>query len=117
MPPSRSTSGRQAPLGSAWGGDGGLYVLAADSPIYPERTWLRRYGSDGTAGPPLLETGPIAGAGLIGVRDGFAALGITVGRPEAAAQVVLVDVADSSRTTALPLAEEELGRVVAVRLR
>jgi hypothetical protein len=109
--------GEATPLGSAWGEDGGLYVLAADSPIYPERTWLRRYGSDGTAGPSLLELGPIAGAGLIGVRDGFAALGLTVSRPEVAAQVVLVDVADPARATALPLTEEELGQVVAVRLR
>jgi hypothetical protein len=93
----------RSPLGSAWGGDGGLYVLTADSPILPSHASLVRVGPGGVAGPPILETGPVAGVGLLGVRDGFAAVAITVGRPLAGLQIVLVDLADPARVSAVSL--------------
>jgi hypothetical protein len=105
------------PLGSAWDDNGGLWVLSADSLIYPQATSLDRYDSSGLVGSPVLTTGPIAGASLIGVRDGFAALAITVSRPTVGAQIVLLDLADPAAAAALPLTVEQLGAVAAVSLR
>ena len=92
-----------APLGSWWGGDGGLYVLTADSQLYPSEADLVRVGPDGTAGPPLLATGPITSAGFIGMLDGYAAVVISVSREGYDAQIVLVNVADPTQVSALPL--------------
>lgn len=93
----------RAPLGSWWGDDGNLYVLTADSELYPSEADLVRVGSDGTTGSPLLATGPITSAGFLGMRDGYAAVVISVTREGYDAQIVLVDVADPTRVSALPL--------------
>jgi hypothetical protein len=95
-------------LGSAWGGDGSLYVLSADAPLFPNVVTLARMDADGAVGPPLLETGPVAGGSLIDVRGGFAAI-ILWARGEdargalASAQVVTVDLANPARVSALSL--------------
>jgi hypothetical protein len=89
-------------LGSAWDGDGSLYVLSADAPLFPNRVTLARVDGDGTVGPPLLEAGPVAGASLIDVRGGFAAI-ILWARGGAEAQVVVVDLSDPDRISALTI--------------
>jgi hypothetical protein len=104
------------PIGSQWGDDGGLYVLTADALLFPDRTTLTRFGPDGTAGRPIIETGPIGGAGLIGVRDGFAGIVNVVNRPASAAQLLLVDVRDAARATAIPLPADRLATIVRVDL-
>lgn len=107
---------RAAPLGSAWGTDGGLYVLSADNFLFPARTVLERIGSDGSAGPPIVATGPITSAGLIGLRNGYAAIVVSVTRPSTAAQIIIVDVADPARTTALELPGDASASIVAAEL-
>jgi hypothetical protein len=91
------------PLGSAWDADGSLYVLSADSLLFPDRTSLVRVERDGSVGRPIFETGPVAGSSLLGVWNGFAALGLTVGQPSSASQLVLVDLAEPTRRAAVDL--------------
>jgi hypothetical protein len=91
------------PLGSGWDADGSLYVLSSDSLLYADSATLARIGPDGTAEPPLLATGPITSAGLLGIRDGFAAVAMWTTKPASAAQIVLVDLADPTRISALPV--------------
>jgi hypothetical protein len=105
------------PLAWAWGGDGSLYVLSSDSLLYPNHAELIRVDPDGVAGPPLLETGPLARAGLIGVRDGWAAVVLWAERPAVEIQIVLVDLADPARVTALPLPADGPGSIVGAELR
>jgi hypothetical protein len=104
------------PLGSAWGGDGSLYVLSADSPLFPDRVTLARVGPDGSLGEPLLEIGAITTASLLDVRDGYAAIVVWTSRPDVALQLVLVNLADPSRITARSL-PEDLGPIVAGEIR
>jgi hypothetical protein len=108
--------GRAAPLGSAWGTDGGLYVLSADNFLFPARVAFERISPDGSAGTPIVATGPITSAGLIGVRNGYAAIVISVTRPSTAAQIILVDVADPTRTSALVLPGDASASIVAAEL-
>jgi hypothetical protein len=89
------------PLGSGWGDDGSLYVLSADSLMYADQVVLTRVDRDGNQEPPILTTGPISGAILVGVRDGYAAVALWTTKPTAAAQLVLVDLADPARISAL----------------
>lgn len=91
------------PLGSGWDADGSLYVLSADSLLYADSATLARIGPDGIAEPPLLATGPITSAGLLGIRDGFAAVAMWMSKPAWAAQIVLIDLADPTRISALPV--------------
>jgi hypothetical protein len=65
------------------------------------RSALTRIGPDGVAGLPVLEFGPTAGGGLLGYRDGHIALVVTVSQPEVAFQIVLVDIADPGRISAV----------------
>ena len=104
------------PIGSDWGDDGGLYVLTADALLFPDRTTLTRFRPDGSAGQPIIETGPVGGAGLIGVRDGFAGIVNVVNRPTPGAQLVLVDVRDPARATAIPLPADRLATILAAGL-
>jgi hypothetical protein len=105
------------PIGSAWGRAGDLFILSADSLLFPKQSVVVRYGVDGVESEPLIEIGPVTGTGLLGYRDGFIGLGITVTRPEVASQIVLVDVADSTRRTALALPTEMTELMTAIRLR
>jgi hypothetical protein len=91
------------PRGSGWDADGSLYVLSSDSLLYADSATLARIGPDGTAEPPLLATGPITSAGLLGIRDGFAAVAMWTTKPASAGQIVLVDLADPTRISALPV--------------
>jgi hypothetical protein len=111
------TVGGGAPLGSWWGTDGGLYVLTADSQLYPSEADLVRVGPDGTAGSPLLATGPITSAGFLGLRDGYAAVVISASREGFNAQIVLVDVADPTRISALPLPIYSTASILSAELR
>jgi hypothetical protein len=106
-----------APLGSWWGADGGLYVLTADSQLYASEADLVRVGPDGTVGPPIVATGPITSAGFLGIRNGYAALVISVTREGFDAQIVLVDVADPTRISALPLPIYSTPSILSAELR
>jgi len=103
-------------LGSGWDGSGGLVILSADAPELPDRVVLDDRGRDGTPGTPIVTTGPVAGAGLIGVRDGFAALIVVVSRPAVAAQIVLVDVENAARIAAVRLPADLAGSIVGATL-
>lgn len=111
------TVGGGAPLGSCWGTDGDLYVLTADSQLYPSEADLVRVGPDGTVGSPLLATGPITSAGFVGLRDGYAAVAISASREGFNAQIVLVDVADPTRISALPLPIYSTASILSAELR
>ena len=104
------------PLGSAWNIDGGLYVLLADNLAFPDAISLVRVDQAGAVGSPIFETGPVGGAALIGVWNGFAALGLTVARPSSAAQLVLVDLAVPGRTAAIQLPRQDSGSFIAATL-
>ncbi|TMQ03146.1 MAG: hypothetical protein E6J90_53950 [Deltaproteobacteria bacterium] len=88
---------RAAPLGSAWGAHGGLYVLSADNFLFPAQAVLERIGPDAKAGPPIVTT-------------------ISVTRPETAAQIILVDVTDPTRTSALELPGDASASIIAAEL-
>jgi len=105
------------PLGSGWDGSGGLVLLAADMFLFPNEVTLERFGPDGTAGPPILTAGPVASAGLIGIRNGYAALVIYATRPSPVAQLVLVDLADPTRISAVPIVANDSSAIVAADLR
>ena len=105
------------PLGSGWDGDGGLEVLAADSLLFPDEVTLVRVAPDGTAGLPILRTGPVTSAGFIGTRDGYAAIVVSVTRPSPAAQVVLVNIADPARISAVPIAIDDSASIIGADLR
>jgi hypothetical protein len=90
-------------LGAAWGTDGDLYTLRADALLYPESLELRRTDAAGTTGPALFATGPLTTGALVGVRDGFAVVGLLAGRPDTQIEFVVVDLAHPERVTALPL--------------
>jgi hypothetical protein len=104
------------PLGSAWDLDGGLYVLLADNIAFPEMTSLVRVDQGGAVGSPIFETGAVGGAALIGVWNGFAALGLTVTRPASATQLVLVDLANPGTTAAIQLPAQDSGSFIAATL-
>ncbi|HET7031145.1 MAG TPA: hypothetical protein VFI34_11585 [Candidatus Limnocylindrales bacterium] len=92
-----------ATLGAAWAGDGALVTLSGDNLIYPDALELRLTGEDGTAGPPILATGPLTTGALVGVRDGFAVVALLAARPSIGMQLVAVDLAHPERITALTL--------------
>lgn len=92
-----------ATFGAQWGGDGFLYALTGDTLLYPDAIELRRFAADGTADPALLSVGSLTAAALIGVRDGYAVVGLLATRPETASEIVAVDLAHPERLTGLPL--------------
>jgi hypothetical protein len=92
-----------APLGSGWGANGDLYVLSADTLLFPNKVTLRQIGSDGATVASILETGPLTSASFIGLRDGYAALAAVTTRPTDAAQLLLVDLAAPERIAATPI--------------
>ncbi len=104
------------PLGSGWDADGSLYVLSADSLLFADSATLARIGLDGKAEPPILASGPITGASLLGIRDGFAAVVIWTSKPDSAAQIVLVDLADPARVSALSVPLDRIATTIAVEL-
>ena len=103
-------------LGAEWGGDGGLYVLSADSLIHPARTTLARVGLDGTTGPPIFETGPVTTTSLVGIGGSYAVLATLITRPSSGAQLVMVKLDDPSRIAAVPLPDDGLTQVIAATL-
>jgi hypothetical protein len=105
------------PLGSGWDGHGGLVVLSADILPFPDDVSLELIGADGAGGPPIVRTGPVSSAGFIGTRNGYAALVISVTRPSAATQIVLVDLAEPARISAVPLSVDDSSAVIAADLR
>ena len=104
------------PLGSAWDADGGLYVLVADTAVFPDMTSLARVGAAGAVGRPIFQTGPVAGTNLVGVQSGFAVLGVVVGRPVSATQLVLVDLSDPGRSAAVRLTAAADGEFITASL-
>ncbi|HEY8636081.1 MAG TPA: hypothetical protein VIL81_02365 [Candidatus Limnocylindrales bacterium] len=104
------------PLGSAWDADGGLYVLVADTAVFPDMTSLVRVGAAGAVGRPIFQTGPVAGTNLVGVQSGFAVLGVVVGRPVSATQLVLVDLSDPGRSAAVRLTAAADGEFITASL-
>jgi hypothetical protein len=109
--------GGATPLGSGWNEDGGLFVLSADSPLYADRVELVRYASDGTGGPPVLTMGPVTSAAFLGIQAGYAIIAESVTRPAQATQIILVDVVDPSRISAVRLPSDDESSIIAVELR
>lgn len=105
------------PLGSGWDADGSLYVLAVDSALSANRASLVPIDADGLAGEPIVATGPITGATLLGIRDGYAAFALWTTEPDVAAQVVVVDLADPGRISALGIAPVGPPRIIGADLR
>jgi hypothetical protein len=85
-------------LGTAWTADGRLLVLDADGVPFPSSMRLRVVGTDGVVEATLLDTGPVARGGLIGVTEGFVALAFTTDRPDKALQIVVVRLEDGARS-------------------
>ena len=112
VPPSISVEA-PATFGTDWAGDSGLVALTADSLLFPESVQLRRIGPDGRSGAPLIATGPVTGAALVGSRDGFAVVAILVTRPQSAAELVAVDLAHPTRVTSTLLPSDPSVSVVA----
>jgi hypothetical protein len=95
-------------MGAAWAPNGDLVVLDADGYPFPNRIRLLIIEPDGTVRPPHLATGPMAFGALLGVRDEFAVLGLGTQQPEAATQLIVVDLSEGT-TTGLTLPEDETG--------
>ena len=93
-------------LGTLWTGDGRLIVLDADGLPYPTGTRLRLVGADGLVEATLLETGPVAGGGLIGAAEGFASLAFTTDRPDKGLQLAAVRL-DDGATSAIVVPMDE----------
>jgi hypothetical protein len=85
---------------TAWTDDGRLLVLDADGLPFPTGLRLRLVDRDGDVQGTLLETGPVAGGGVIGVANGFVHLVFATDRPANGLQVVVVRIADGA-TSAL----------------
>ena len=105
------------PLGSGWDADGSLYLLAADAVVSANRATLAPVDADGLAGEPVVVTGPITGAGLLGIRAGYAAFALWATTPEVTAQIIVVDLADPSRISALGVAPDRPPRIIGADLR
>lgn len=103
------------PVGLLWADAGDLFVLSTDSIPMFNRSALTRIGPDGVAGLPVLELGPTAGSGLLGYRDGHIALVVTVSQPEVALQLVLVDIADPGRISAIPVPADLMVTAIVLR--
>jgi hypothetical protein len=88
-------------FGVDWGEAGGLYALTAVKQIFPDRVDLARYDADGHPSDPLFSAGTLTSASLVGVRDGYAVVGLLATRPAFDARIVVVDLADPARATAL----------------
>ena len=96
-------------LGAAWQAGGDLLILAADGFPFPTRLRLLPIAPDGTLGAPVLSTGSVAWGGLLGVRDGYAALAIGTRQPTDSTQLVMVDlVSGTASGMTLPAAEMEI---------
>jgi hypothetical protein len=54
---------------------------------------------DGRVSPPLVETGPITGAGIAGARDGYVLVGYAAETPELTLRLVLVRASDGATAT------------------
>lgn len=97
-------------LGTLWTADGRLVVFDADGVPFPSRMRLRVVAADGTTEATPLDTGPVAGGGLIGAADGFVSLAFTTDRPDKALQLVVVRLDDgASSALVVPLDDEILG--------
>jgi hypothetical protein len=97
-------------LGTLWTADGRLVVFDADGVPFPSRMRLRVVATDGTIEATPLDTGPVAGGGLIGAADGFVSLAFTTDRPDKALQLVVVRLDDgASSALVVPLNDEILG--------
>jgi hypothetical protein len=97
-------------LGTLWTADGRLVVFDADGVPFPSRMRLRVVAADGTIEATPLDTGPVAGGGLIGAADGFVSLAFTTDRPDKALQLVVVRLDDgASSALVVPLDDEILG--------
>jgi hypothetical protein len=83
-------------FGTAWTADGRLLVLDADGLPFPTGLRLRLVGADGVLQGTLLETGPVAGGGMVGAADGFVHLVFTTDRPDKELQVAVVRIADGA---------------------
>jgi hypothetical protein len=93
----------EALVGAMWTGTGSLLVLEADR--FPESSWTRLVEIDaaGRAGRPMIETGPLGYAELLGVQDGHALISYGgPGQPE----LVLWRLADRATAT-LRLSERD----------
>ena len=98
------------------GGGAGQPRFEPPRGLFPAQAVLERIGPDAKAGPPIVTTGPITSAGLIGLRNDYAAIVISVTRPETAAQIILVDVTDPTRTSALELPGDASASIIAAEL-
>ncbi len=104
-----------ATIAAEWGNDGGLYAVSANTLIYPDQVTLAKFGLDGTAGPPILETGPLTAAAFVGVSGRYAALALFVSRPTAAAELVLVSL-DSKVVAAIPIPPGTDAQIIAAQV-
>ena len=91
---------------TAWTDDGRLLVLDADGLPFPTGLRLRLVDADGAVESTLLETGPVAGGGVIGVADGFVHLAFATDRPDKGLQVVVLRIADGA-TSAIVAASQD----------
>ena len=81
---------------TAWTDDGRLLVLDADGLPFPTGLRLRLVDADGDVERTLLETGPIAGGGVVGVASGFVHLVFATDRPDKALQIAVMRIADGA---------------------
>ena len=84
----------------AWAGDGRLVALEAEGGD-PPVPWTRLIvvEPDGTVSRPLVQTGPVTGAGIAGARDGYVLLGYAAETPQLTLRLVLVRASDGATAT------------------
>jgi hypothetical protein len=95
-------------LGSAWLADGRVVVMEADQWQDAKHVALVPVTPDGQVHDPLIEAGPVSGAGILESRNGFVLLGFAISRAtNTEALAVLLRVSDGA-VSALPLSPEDL---------
>ena len=100
---------RAASLSAPCGPPTGASSSSTPTASVPSRMRLRVVAADGTIEATPLDTGPVAGGGLIGAADGFVSLAFTTDRPDKALQLVVVRLDDgASSALVVPLDDEIL---------
>jgi len=85
-------------LGRAWIGDGRLLVMVSNDVTGPRPVRLLAISPDGGTATPVIDAASVAGAQLLGTRDGFALLGFGAEDPRQEFLLAMIRMSDGARS-------------------